>query len=235
MKQQERQERSRREIFQAAMEEFGAHGYDKVSMENLCTRHGISKGMMYHYYSNKDELFLLCVQDVFQNLKARIEQEIVQLEQQSPLAAIREFFLLRERYFQQNPERERIFETALLHPPRHLMGQIGALHAPHPRFEQALHRPRRLPDAAAPRPDAGRGDPLPGMHEHVFLAGGGAVPGGKRGLGRALDVLHGGGAAGPGPVRGGAAAGQRRDGLTRGAGSQKRAGSLVLFPYAQNA
>lgn len=61
MKQQERQERSRREIFQAAMEEFGAHGYDKVSMENLCTRHGISKGMMYHYYSNKDELFLLCV------------------------------------------------------------------------------------------------------------------------------------------------------------------------------
>ena len=66
MKQQERQERSRREIFQAAMEEFGAHGYDKVSMENLCTRHGISKGMMYHYYSNKDELFLLCVQDVFQ-------------------------------------------------------------------------------------------------------------------------------------------------------------------------
>lgn len=44
MKQQERQERSRREIFQAAMEEFGAHGYDKVSMENLCTRHGISKG-----------------------------------------------------------------------------------------------------------------------------------------------------------------------------------------------
>ena len=99
-------------------------------MENLCTRHGISKGMMYHYYSNKDELFLLCVQDVFQNLKAQIEQEIVQLEQQSPLAAIREFFLLRERYFQQNPERERIFETALLHPPRHLMGQIGALHAP---------------------------------------------------------------------------------------------------------
>ena len=79
MKQQERQERSRREIFQAAMEEFGAHGYDKVSMENLCTRHGISKGMMYHYYSNKDELFLLCVQDVFQNLKAQIEQEIVQL------------------------------------------------------------------------------------------------------------------------------------------------------------
>ena len=70
------------------------------------------------------------MQDVFQNLKEQIEQEIIQLEQQSPLAAIREFFLLRERYFQQNPDRERIFETALLHPPRHLMGQIGALHAP---------------------------------------------------------------------------------------------------------
>lgn len=30
------------------------------------------------------------------------------------------------------------------------------------------------------------------MPEYIFLAGGGAVPGGKRGLGRTLDVPHGG-------------------------------------------
>ena len=137
-----------REIFQAAMEEFGAqrlrqghHG------RNLCTRHGISKGMMYHYYSNKDELFLLCVQDVFQNLKAQIEQEIVQLEQQSPLAAIREFFLLRERDFQQEPGARTDLWDGAAPPAPAPDGADGRAARPHPRFEQALHRPRRLPHA----------------------------------------------------------------------------------------
>ena len=37
----------------AALEEFGTYGYDKVNMERICGNHGISKGMMYHYYSNK--------------------------------------------------------------------------------------------------------------------------------------------------------------------------------------
>ena len=50
MKQQERQECSRQKIFRAAMEEFGQNNYDKVSMESICAKHHISKGMMYHYY-----------------------------------------------------------------------------------------------------------------------------------------------------------------------------------------
>lgn len=52
MTQKERQDRSKEEICRAAMEEFGTLGYDKVTMERICGNHGISKGMMYHYYSN---------------------------------------------------------------------------------------------------------------------------------------------------------------------------------------
>lgn len=83
MTQQERQERSRRDIFQAAMEQFGSKDYEKVTMESICSGHGISKGMMYHYYSNKDELFLLCVEDTFCALKTHIERETQSLEGQS--------------------------------------------------------------------------------------------------------------------------------------------------------
>ena len=42
MTQKERQERSKREILQAAMEEFGNYGYEKVTVESICSRHGIS-------------------------------------------------------------------------------------------------------------------------------------------------------------------------------------------------
>ena len=130
MTQKERQDRSRREILRAAMEEFGTHGYDSVSMENICTRHGISKGMMYHYFSNKDDLFLLCVKDVFQRLQEEIEQRAAPLEEQDAIESIQGFFMIRESYFQQHPHRKLIFETALLRPPRHLAEQIHTLRGP---------------------------------------------------------------------------------------------------------
>ena len=92
MTQKERQERSREEIYQAALNEFGTHGYDNVNMERICGNHGISKGMMYHYYSSKDELFLLCVERTFAELKACVEQELPRLENCTTPDAIREFF-----------------------------------------------------------------------------------------------------------------------------------------------
>ncbi len=130
MTQKERQERSRKEIFQAALEEFGTHGYDNVTMDSICSRHGISKGMMYHYYSNKDELFLLCVQDTFQALKAQIERDAAELSGQSSFDSIKNYLLIREYFFQLHPKRKLIFENAMLRPPKQLTGQIRALHAP---------------------------------------------------------------------------------------------------------
>ena len=80
MKQQERQKKSKEKILQAAITEFSASGYDKVTMENICTRHGISKGMMYHYYSGKDDLFLLCVQNMYQMMQQYLEENMAELE-----------------------------------------------------------------------------------------------------------------------------------------------------------
>ena len=112
MTQKERQERSREEIYQAALEEFGTYGYDKVNMERICGRHGISKGMMYHYYSNKDELFLLCVRRTFERLKEHIERDAVQLTGRSAPEAVKDYFMIREYFFELHPKEKVIFENA---------------------------------------------------------------------------------------------------------------------------
>ena len=130
MTQKERQDRSKEEICRAAMEEFGTLGYDKVTMERICGNHGISKGMMYHYYSNKDELFLLCVERTFADLKAHVERDMGELEGQTFLDTIKNFFMIREYYFQLHPKARMIFEEALLHPPKHLVEQIRELRGP---------------------------------------------------------------------------------------------------------
>lgn len=128
--QKERQERSRNEIFNAAMEEFGNNDYDKVTMECICSRHSISKGMMYHYYSNKDELFLLCVEDTFDALKDYVEGEISSIIHLDAVEAIENYFMLREHFFENYPQRKYIFETAIIHTPKHLSDEIKRLHEP---------------------------------------------------------------------------------------------------------
>ena len=130
MTQKERQERSKEEIYRAAMEEFGTKGYDGVNMERICADHGISKGMMYHYYSGKDELFLLCAERTFRELTDYVAQGMDELEELDVTEAVKRFFLLREGFFQSRPKEKAVFESAMLRPPRHLMEQIQALRAP---------------------------------------------------------------------------------------------------------
>jgi len=50
---QERQNR----ILRAAFQEFGEHGYDKASTNRIVKEAGISKGMLFYYFNNKQELF----------------------------------------------------------------------------------------------------------------------------------------------------------------------------------
>ena len=100
MTQKERQERSRQMIFQAALEEFGTSEPESVTMDEICAKHGISKGMLYHYYANKDALFLACVEKIFQELNAYLHQEAEGLTDQPAL------------------------------PPQHLIAQIQALRQP---------------------------------------------------------------------------------------------------------
>lgn len=141
MKQQERQKKSKGKILQAAITEFSTSGYDKVTMENICTRHGISKGMMYHYYSGKDDLFLLCVQNMYQMMQQYLEENMAELEKKDALHALKEFWMLRESFFGEHPPFKNIFENALLRTPPHLFEKIEEIRGPIEALNrQFLHR-----------------------------------------------------------------------------------------------
>lgn len=86
--------------------------------------------MMYHYFSSKDELFLLCVKELFQSLQAYIQEESTQIQKENSHAAIRQYFMLRERFFAREPAWEVIFESAMVHMPEHLRADILELRRP---------------------------------------------------------------------------------------------------------
>ncbi|MEF9941398.1 MAG: TetR/AcrR family transcriptional regulator, partial [Lachnospiraceae bacterium] len=62
MKREEKAQVSKERIMAAAMEEFGEKNYDLSSLNNICNDNAISKGLIYHYFGNKEELYLCCVQ-----------------------------------------------------------------------------------------------------------------------------------------------------------------------------
>ena len=130
MTQKERQDRSREEIYRAALEEFGTLGYDNVSMERICTQHSISKGMMYHYFTSKDDLLLACIRSTFEALEDKIKNESVSIKDGPVLERIRDYLMIREYYFIDHPLQKKIFEIAIIKTPTTLAKTISELHQP---------------------------------------------------------------------------------------------------------
>ncbi len=59
---------SKDKILLAAIEEFGEHGYKHASTNNIVQRAGLSKGLIFHYFQNKEKLHFACMEyaiDVF--------------------------------------------------------------------------------------------------------------------------------------------------------------------------
>ena len=75
MKQEEKSALARRRILDAAMREFAHKGYEGASLNTVCAENGISKGIIYHHFRDKSELYLLCVEECFDALTASLERE----------------------------------------------------------------------------------------------------------------------------------------------------------------
>ena len=54
-------------ILDVSKQEFATHGYESASYNKIIQKIGISKGSMYYYFENKEDLFITCFLDAFAN------------------------------------------------------------------------------------------------------------------------------------------------------------------------
>lgn len=73
-----RKEKRPEEILEAAVEEFAARGYAHARLEDVASRAGISKGLVYVYFRTKEELFKAAIRTL---LVSRVEALRAKLEQ----------------------------------------------------------------------------------------------------------------------------------------------------------
>ena len=66
-------EKVKEKIYQAATEEFYKKGFLKAKMQDIAKKAGISVGLTYSYYHNKEDLFAAIVEPIYQEIIQSLE------------------------------------------------------------------------------------------------------------------------------------------------------------------
>lgn len=117
MKKSEKTEITIAKIIESAMTEFGEKGYAGGTVNNIC-KAGINKGLIYHNFTGKDELYLTC-------LKYSCEKFALYVNENDGAADLRGYMTARMDFFDAFPNEAHIIFDALLNPPQHLSGEIN--------------------------------------------------------------------------------------------------------------
>ena len=63
-------------IMEAGIDEFAAHGLDRANINEIARRAGVSVGVIYKYYTGKDQFFLACVRYSLRLLDTVLDEAI---------------------------------------------------------------------------------------------------------------------------------------------------------------
>src|SRR5574344_2153104 len=133
MKQNEKTEQTKLKIIDAAMKSFGACGYSGVSLNDICKTANVPKGLMYHNFSGKEELYLCCVKKSFDSLEEYLKSSDAKNNMCS-------YMKERTKFFRENPNEARIFFDAVLQTPTELTEEINEVKKPLDLFTRKMCR-----------------------------------------------------------------------------------------------
>lgn len=112
-------------LIESATALFNDFGYSGTSINDIAKKAELSKGILYHYFSNKDEVYLFC-------LKKCINDFIASMEQNIPKASLNKNSLLmlvelRFIFFDENPQYKNLFHNTISSNPAHLTKEIAKI------------------------------------------------------------------------------------------------------------
>ena len=123
-------ERTRALILEAAIAEFAEKGLGGARVDAIAQRAGANKRMLYHYFGNKEDLWLAALEEVYAGIRLR-EREL-DLEHIEPAEAIEELVRFTWRHFLEHPEFLSLLNSENLHEARflRLSHRVRELHSP---------------------------------------------------------------------------------------------------------
>ena len=105
-------------IIEAALIEFSQKGYKAFGINELCKNHKISKGILYHNFSGKTEIYLACVRESFQKAVSIIRGE------SGDILSLVEYVERRHRFSKDFPHHSHVFFEAWMTAPAEIAEEV---------------------------------------------------------------------------------------------------------------
>jgi TetR/AcrR family transcriptional regulator len=123
-------DRTREAILAAAQHEFAAKGLSGGRVDAIARRARANKRMIYHYFGNKDGLYLAALERVYEDLRGT--ERTLDLAHLAPEAAIRRLVEFTFDYSRRHPELISLINNENLHGAKHLRKskKVRELHSP---------------------------------------------------------------------------------------------------------
>ena len=123
-------ERTRAAILDAAIREFATEGFGGARVDAIAARAKINKRMLYHYFGNKEDLYLAVLEETYRGI--RVAERKLHLEDLPPEEGMRRLVTFTWEYFLKHPEFLSLLNTENMMRARHLKRskRIQELHSP---------------------------------------------------------------------------------------------------------
>jgi AcrR family transcriptional regulator len=123
-------ERTRAAILAAATQEFAANGLTGARVDAIATRARVNKRMIYHYFGDKEGLYLAVLEATYESIRAA--ELDLHLTDRDPVDGMRELVRFTWAYFLSHPEFLSLLGTENLHQAAYLKRskRIRELHSP---------------------------------------------------------------------------------------------------------
>lgn len=100
-----------------AIEEFVANGYEKTSTDTITSRAGISKGILFHYFKSKKNLYLYLVNYGLDLLTEKTMQALKEVKSQDFFERVKEIYLLKHEITAPYMKETLLIADAFFNPP----------------------------------------------------------------------------------------------------------------------
>ena len=123
-------ERTARKILDAATAEFSDKGLGGARVDMIAERAKTNKRMLYHYFGNKEDLFLAVLEHAY--MEIRIHERDLHLDEFPAEEAVRKLASYTFNYFVENPEFIRLLNSENLYDAKHIKKskKIRDMHSP---------------------------------------------------------------------------------------------------------
>jgi TetR/AcrR family transcriptional regulator len=109
---------SKQLILSAAHDEFAEYGLNGARVDRIARRVGASKNLIYHYFGNKEHLYLRVLEDIYRNM--RQDQDDLTLQELPPLEGMQKLVASTFDHFVLTPALTRLMSIENIHYARHL-------------------------------------------------------------------------------------------------------------------